>query len=156
MVPKHVAGIGSTSEHWISSTRLEVALTCVLVPRERRAGEHRVAATPETVKRLMGRGCVLWVECGAGEAAGFSDADYAAAGAELIAPDGPEARQRWGAADVVLTVQGASLADGARLEEPGSGSLSWLKAGGLLIGLLEPHGNEADRKSTRLNSSHRT
>ena len=118
-------------------------MTCVLVPRERRAGEHRVAATPETVKRLIGRGCVLWVERGAGEAAGFSDADYAAAGAELIAPDGPEARQRWGAADVVLTVQGASLVDGARLEEPESGSLSWLKAGGLLIGLLEPHGNEA-------------
>ena len=118
-------------------------MTCVLVPRERRAGEHRVAATPETVKRLIGRGCVLWVESGAGQAAGFSDADYAAAGAELLDPDTPAARERWGAADVVLTVQGASLAEDPSQAERDSGPLSWLKAGALLIGLLEPHGNEA-------------
>ena len=112
-------------------------MTCVLVPRERRAGEHRVAATPETVKRLIGRGCVLWVESGAGLAAGFSDADYVAAGAELFDPETPLARERWGAADVVLSVQGASLAEGE------SAGLDGLKAGALLIGLLEPHGNEA-------------
>ena len=117
-------------------------MTCVLVPRERRAGEHRVAATPETVKRLIGRGCVLWVECGAGLAAGFSDADYVAAGAELLDPDGSEARQRWAAADVVLTVQGSALAEGEPQGAGDAGSLSCLKAGALLIGLLEPHGNE--------------
>ncbi|MFM7653330.1 MAG: NAD(P) transhydrogenase subunit alpha [Vulcanococcus sp.] len=112
-------------------------MTCVLVPRERRAGEHRVAATPETVKRLIARGCVLWVESGAGLAAGFSDADYAAAGAELLEPETSAARERWGSAEVVLTVQGAALADGE------SSGLAGLKAGALLIGLLEPHGNEA-------------
>jgi NAD(P) transhydrogenase subunit alpha len=137
MAGKSIAGIGLDSEHWITLTRQEVALTCVLVPLERRAGEYRVAATPETVKRLSARGCVLWVESGAGQAAGFGDADYVAAGAELLDPDLPAARERWGAADVVLTVQGVALAEGE------DSRLDWLRPGALLIGLLEPHGNEA-------------
>jgi H+-translocating NAD(P) transhydrogenase subunit alpha len=111
-------------------------LTRVLVPRERRAGEHRVAATPETVKRLISRGCELWVESGAGVAAGFADADYQAAGAQLLDGDSAEAPARWASADVVLSVQGAALAE----LEPG---LERLRSGALLIGLLEPHGNSA-------------
>ena len=111
-------------------------MTCVLVPRERRAGEHRVAATPETVKRLIGRGCALWVESGAGLAAGFADADYHAAGATLLDSSAADAALRWQEADVVLCVQGATLADG----DPG---LACLRPGALLIGLLEPHGNTA-------------
>jgi NAD(P) transhydrogenase subunit alpha len=111
-------------------------LTRVLVPRERRAGEHRVAATPETVKRLIGRGCELWVESGAGAAAGFADADYQAAGAQLLDGEAAEAPERWATADVVLSVQGAALAE----LQPG---LERLRPGALLIGLLEPHGNTA-------------
>ena len=111
-------------------------MTRVLVPRERRAGEHRVAATPETVKRLQARGCELWVECGAGQAAGFHDDHYREAGARLLDPDSAEAHPHWGLADVVLTVQGAALA------EPDCG-LERLRPGALLIGLLEPHGNTA-------------
>ena len=45
----------------------------VLVPRECRPGETRVAATPETVRRLAARGCALQVERGAGQASGFED-----------------------------------------------------------------------------------
>lgn len=56
------------------------------VLKERRAGETRVAATPETVKRLLGLGLDVVVESGAGEGAEIADADYQAAGAE-IAPD---------------------------------------------------------------------
>lgn len=53
------------------------------VRREQRAGERRVAATPETVRQLTGIGLSLLVECGAGVESGYGDADYEAAGASL-------------------------------------------------------------------------
>ena len=53
------------------------------IPKERRAGETRVAATPETVKKLKGLGLDIVVEAGAGGASYFADQDYAAAGAEI-------------------------------------------------------------------------
>jgi NAD(P) transhydrogenase subunit alpha len=54
--------------------------------KERRAGENRVAATSDTVKKLIALGLGVAVETGAGLAAAVSDAEFAAAGAE-IAPD---------------------------------------------------------------------
>jgi NAD(P) transhydrogenase subunit alpha len=56
------------------------------VLRERRAPEARVAATPETVKRLIGLGLTVAIETGAGAGSAIADSDYVAAGAE-IAPD---------------------------------------------------------------------
>jgi NAD(P) transhydrogenase subunit alpha len=56
------------------------------VLKERRAAETRVAATPDTVKKLIALGLTVAVETGAGASASLSDADFAAAGAE-IAPD---------------------------------------------------------------------
>ncbi|WP_346959757.1 NAD(P) transhydrogenase subunit alpha [uncultured Arthrobacter sp.] len=53
------------------------------VRREERAGERRVAATPETVRQLTGLGLSLLVQSGAGVESGYPDADYAAAGAGL-------------------------------------------------------------------------
>jgi H+-translocating NAD(P) transhydrogenase subunit alpha len=53
------------------------------VLKERRMPEARVAATPETVKRLIGLGLAVAVESGAGAGASISDADFAAAGAEI-------------------------------------------------------------------------
>src|SRR4051812_7171516 len=53
------------------------------VPRETRPDERRVAATPETVKKLKERGHRILVETGAGAGANHSDADYVAAGAEI-------------------------------------------------------------------------
>ncbi|HEX3486326.1 MAG TPA: NAD(P)(+) transhydrogenase (Re/Si-specific) subunit alpha, partial [Micropepsaceae bacterium] len=76
----------------------------VAVPKERRGGETRVAATPETVKKLKGLGLDIVVEAGAGEAARFADADYQAAGA-TIAPDEAAALAN---ADIVLKVRGPS------------------------------------------------
>jgi len=58
------------------------------VLKERRASETRVAATPETVKRLVGLGLTVAIETGAGASAAIPDADFAAAGAE-ITPDPP-------------------------------------------------------------------
>ena len=72
------------------------------VLKERRAGETRVAATPETVKKLKGLGLDVTVETGAGEKAQVFDKDYTAAGA-TIAPDVASALRD---ADIVLKVRG--------------------------------------------------
>lgn len=105
------------------------------MPRECRPGETRVAATPETVRRLSARGCLLQVEQGAGIASGFDDAAYGEAGAQLIDP-AAEAAEFWSLADVVLAVQAGSIAQQRR-------ELEVLRPGSLLLGLLEPHGNDA-------------
>ncbi|MEA2691543.1 MAG: H+-translocating transhydrogenase subunit alpha [Acidobacteriota bacterium] len=100
----------------------------ILVPRERRPGETRVAATPETVKRMVKEGFHVTIEAGAGAAAFFPDADYEAAGATVAsAPD-------WKAADVVLRV---AAPDGDAPE------LAGLHPGALLISFLAPHRNLA-------------
>ena len=57
----------------------------IAVRRERIPGERRVAATPETVAQLVGLGLAVEIEKGAGEAAGYSDAEYKGAGAKLVA-----------------------------------------------------------------------
>jgi len=57
----------------------------IAVLRERAAGETRVAATPETVKKFTALGATVAVEPGAGACASIADGDYAAAGAELTA-----------------------------------------------------------------------
>lgn len=54
------------------------------IVRERRAGERRVAATPETVTQLSALGLEVVVEAGAGAEAGYSDAAYEAAGAGIV------------------------------------------------------------------------
>ncbi len=53
------------------------------VLKERAAAETRVAATPETIKRLIGLGLTVAVESGAGAAASMADAEFTAAGAEI-------------------------------------------------------------------------
>src|SRR5215469_14964680 len=55
------------------------------VLKERRAFETRVAATSETVKRLIGLGLTVAIEAGAGAQAAIPDREYAAAGAEIVA-----------------------------------------------------------------------
>jgi NAD(P) transhydrogenase subunit alpha len=54
------------------------------VLRERAPGERRVAVTPKTVELFTRSGAAVWIETGAGEAAGFPDADYAARGAKVV------------------------------------------------------------------------
>lgn len=78
------------------------AVSRIAVLKERGPGETRVAATPETVRKLVALGAEVAVEAGAGRAAGIADADYAAAGAEVAADAGAAAA---GAA-IVLGVQG--------------------------------------------------
>ena len=71
------------------------------VLKERRAFETRVAATAETVKRLSALGLAIAVETGAGAQAGVTDADYAAAGAEIA----PDAAAALAGAGIVFAVQ---------------------------------------------------
>jgi H+-translocating NAD(P) transhydrogenase subunit alpha len=73
----------------------------VAVPREIHAGERRVAATPETTKRLKKLGFDVWVETGAGAAASFLDGEYEGAGATII----HDLRRLWRDADVVIKVR---------------------------------------------------
>lgn len=54
------------------------------IPRERREGERRVAATPESVKQLVALGVDVLVEAGAGDAAGHADTAYNQAGAQVV------------------------------------------------------------------------
>ena len=60
-------------------------MAVIAVTKERRAGETRVAAVPETVKKLVAAGFDVMVEAGAGAAASYADADYQAAGATVPA-----------------------------------------------------------------------
>ena len=88
----------------------------IAVLKELAAGETRVAATPETVKKFIGMGAELAVESGAGEQASIADADYSAAGASV----GSRADALKGA-NIILAVQGpdpksvSGFADGAWL-----------------------------------------
>jgi NAD(P) transhydrogenase subunit alpha len=75
------------------------------VLKERRAGETRVAATPETVKKLVGLGLQVAVEAGAGAGSSMSDADYTAAGAEIAG----DAAAALSGAGVVFAVQTPDL-----------------------------------------------
>jgi H+-translocating NAD(P) transhydrogenase subunit alpha len=107
----------------------------VAVVKERRAHERRVAASPDTVKRMVAMGFEVVAESGAGNGAGFTDAAFSAAGAALA----PDARTALGDADVVLKVQRPLLGGEAEIDE-----LHCLKRGAVLIGLLQPMRNPAD------------
>jgi NAD(P) transhydrogenase subunit alpha len=110
----------------------------VAVVKERRAFEHRVAASPDTVKRMIGMGLQVVVESGAGEGAWFSDAAFAEAGASIAADEATALAD----ADIVLKVQ-RPLTGG----EGGIDELALFKHGAVLIGLLQPAQNSADAEA---------
>jgi len=95
----------------------------VAVAREDAQGERRVAATPETCKKLVALGARMRVQRGAGLSAGFTDDAYAAVGVQLA----DDATATLVDADVVLCVQPPSVA-----------TLSQLKSGATLVGMLAP------------------
>jgi NAD(P) transhydrogenase subunit alpha len=99
------------------------------VPLETHAGETRVAATPETVKKLVGQGHRVTIQSGAGFAASLPDAAYEAAGASI----GTAAEAF--AADIVLKV----LA-------PSDDELPMFAGNGVLVGMLNPFSNETIAK----------
>lgn len=98
----------------------------VFIPRELDANEPRVAASPETVKRLVGLGFGVIVEKGAGLGSRITDQDFAAAGAAIgKAADASKA-------DVVLKVR-----------RPTDAELKGYKPGAAVIAIMDPYGNDA-------------
>ena len=90
------------------------------IPKETRAGETRVAITPDIAKKLLGKGVVLQMEKDAGLAAGFKNEDYAAAGVEVVG------RAVALAADIVTKVR-----------KPDSDEIAAMQEGALFIGHIE-------------------
>lgn len=97
----------------------------IAIPKERRPGETRVAASPDLVKKLVGLGFEVIVEKGAGAAAMFTDAAFKDAGATIAKDAGTALKS----ADMVFKIQ-RPLIDGQDNE------LSLMKKGAVLIGHL--------------------
>jgi NAD(P) transhydrogenase subunit alpha len=101
----------------------------IAVARETDPVEDRVAATPDTVKKMKGLGAEVAVEPGAGTKSGIPDTEFIAAGATVVdsAVEG---------ADVVLKVR-----------RPTSSELARYKRGALVIAVMDPYGEDAALKA---------
>lgn len=98
------------------------------IPAETRANETRVAATPESVKKLAAGGHhTVLVQSGAGAGASIPDEQYAASGATLVST----AQDIYSQAEIVLKVRG-----------PDAGELAQLRSGQVLVALLNPYQKE--------------
>ncbi|MEQ8355544.1 MAG: Re/Si-specific NAD(P)(+) transhydrogenase subunit alpha [Kiloniellaceae bacterium] len=95
----------------------------IAIPKEQRPDETRVAASPETVKKLISLGFEVAVEKGAGLGAALPDTAYEKAGAQIAA----DATVAFGAADVV-----------AKVRRPLPGETKGLKPGALVIAIMDP------------------
>ena len=99
----------------------------IAVLRETAAGERRVAASPETVRKFIALGAQVSVEAGAGVSASVSDDDYAAVGAQI--------------ADRATVVQGAGII--LCVQGPDASSVAGAAPGALLVGALAPFADPA-------------
>lgn len=102
-------------------------MTKIGVPAEDET-EPRVAMTPETAKKYVALGCTVCVEKGAGERSYFPDAEYEAAGAELVG----SSSEALDDADLILTVR-----------PPADDRIKRMKSGAALAAMLEPYGDRA-------------
>ena len=98
-------------------------MAVIAVTKERRAGETRVAAVPETVKKLIAAGFAVVVEAGAGAASFYADADYAAAGATLAT----SLKDALAPADILFKVRA-----------PEADEIKALKSGAIVVAILNP------------------
>ena len=103
------------------------------VPKETRAGERRVAATPESIGRLKKLGFDVLIEHDAGAGASFYDDDYLNAGATVVA----DTREVWSQADIVLKVQPPDTHPALGVHEA-----DLLREGATLISFLWPGKNQ--------------
>ncbi len=99
-------------------------MAVVAITKERHNGETRVAATPESVKKLIALGLTVRVETGAGVGASIPDSEYKDAGAEIA----KSAAAAIAGADLVLKVHG-----------PDAAEIAALKKGAIVAALLNPH-----------------
>ena len=96
----------------------------IAVTRERREGEPRTAATPDTVKKLVALGASVTIEAGAGLGSSIPDADYEAAGAKIARDSGAVLSR----ADILLKVRG-----------PTAQEISALKPGAVVVAMLDAY-----------------
>jgi NAD(P) transhydrogenase subunit alpha len=99
----------------------------IAVPAETDAGETRVAATPDTVKKFVALGATVAVGAGAGLASGIPDADFEAAGATIA--DAPGALLE--GADIILKVR-----------RPTESELADYRPGAMVVAQMDPYGNQ--------------
>ena len=92
------------------------------------SGEPRTALSPETAKKLAGKGCRVILESGAGLSARFADEAYRQAGAEIAA----DASEALAAADILLKVR-----------RPADTEIEKLKPGAIVAAMVEPFGDRA-------------
>jgi H+-translocating NAD(P) transhydrogenase subunit alpha len=102
------------------------------VPRESFPGERRVALVPAVIPNLTKAGLEVVVEAGAGAAAGYPDADYAAKGAKIVS----DRAEVFRAADIVLQI----LCYGSN-DKTGKADVPLFRSGQVLIGFLRPLGS---------------
>jgi NAD(P) transhydrogenase subunit alpha len=100
---------------------MKIGVLTIGIPAEIKNEERRVAATPETVKKMVALGCQIMLQKGAGVRASVTDEAYQAAGAELVSVE--EVFK----ADIILKVRA-----------PEASEIKAMPAGTVLIGLLEP------------------
>lgn len=100
----------------------------IAIPKETAAHEKRVAASPETVKKLISLGARVYIESGAGEASDILDGDYKDAGATIC----KSAAETYKSADIVLKVQA-----------PTDAEIKHIQKATLLIGMLAPYSDAA-------------
>ncbi|MEG9884943.1 MAG: Re/Si-specific NAD(P)(+) transhydrogenase subunit alpha [Hyphomicrobiales bacterium] len=98
----------------------------IVILRERRPRETRVAASPDSVKSLSGKGADVTIESGAGRQSNIADASFKAAGAKIARSPEKAVKE----ADVILAVR-----------RPPQDIIATMKSGAVLIGLLSPYGD---------------
>ncbi len=108
-------------------TRMKIGIA-----REIRPGERRVAATPDTTRRLLKLGFEVAIETGAGAGASFPDAEYEAAGARVV-----NTTELWSGSEIVLKVQPPEMNHNTQQHEA-----DLLNEGSVLISFIWPAKNK--------------
>lgn len=101
----------------------------IAIPKERRAHERRVAASPDTVKKLIALGLDVVVEKDAGLMSSIPDSAFQAAGAKIAA----DATETYADADIIFKVQRPLHAAEGDIDE-----IALIKSGAILIAILSP------------------
>jgi NAD(P) transhydrogenase subunit alpha len=99
------------------------------VPKEIMQGERRVAATPDTVKKMVSEGANVLVERGAGDGSYFADASYVEAGGKIVG----DATEVFAKSDIILKVKEPLFND-----EKGKHEVDLMKKGQVLVTFLHP------------------
>ena len=103
------------------------------IPKEVLDGETRIAATPDTIKKVCEMGVEVFVQAGAGYGASISDLALEESGAKIV----KDAAEVYGTADIILKVQRP-----IKIESQGIDEISMLRKDLVLIGLLSPYFNK--------------